>query len=365
MGKRETAKNIARKLGPREGKKNNLGWYIGALYIPVAILYALIATRSISNTVEVYFFLIMMGVVSVGLLLLKSDDTFYKVLNLKNFVYAVLCGLAMTALSWGLSNQVLHNPNILLSVNGFNYLSADSAGLSASNSFGFIPTTSSVLTTFIWMALGGLIMAATVEELFKLVFIAEGQKRWANGLTLSKGAIFGVGTALALFLTWFILNALGRFELYTFGIISGTALIVFGLIVFKGLKNGFKIPGAVGFIGFPVAFWACLHSLSAYNDPVMIIPAAINGVILAIYLLKTHCILGAIGAHWFYNCFILFITFITGTAGIPAGTPLFPPIFSAAYYSNSTFILEEFLLFPLIIWAIGFWLLPSLKGKNQ
>lgn len=365
MGKREAAKNALRKLGPKEGKQSNLGWYLGALYLPAMIVYLLIASRSLSNFVEVAFFGIIMGITLPVLGFLKSDDEFYRNLDLDNLVWAIVAGAAMTGLSWGLSDQILHRPESLLSINSIGYPFTDSTTALATNSFGLVPTTSSIFTTFIWLALGGLVMAATVEELFKLVFIAEGQKRWKNGLTLSRGVFFVFSTLLSLFIIWFVLLAAKSFNLYTYGIIAIVAVTVLGLISFKALSQSIKVPGAVGYVAVPVGFWACLHALGAYLDPIMVIPAFVNGIILAIYLLKRKCILGCIVSHWIYNSGILLLVFITGRAGIPAGTPLVPTILSTNYYQTSVFILELFLLLPLILWALGFWLLPSLRGKNQ
>jgi len=370
MGKREAAKKAVShlsKLGPREGKQSNLGWYLGGLFIPAIIVYMLVATKNYSNFTEVAFFGIIMGILLGALAYLKSDDGFYRNLNANYLVLAILTGAVMTFISWGLSIQVFGNTDALLSINsiGYPFTQLSEVPVITTNSFGIVPTTSSVTTTFIWLAIGGLIMAATVEELFKLVFIAEGQKRWKNGLTLNRGVLFILLAGISLFVVWIVLNASNRFNLPIFAVISATAIAVICLICFKAIGKSVTIPGAVGYVGFPVAFWSCLHAISAYQSPVMIIPAAVNGVLLAVYLLRTRCLLGAIAAHWIYNSGILLITFITGTAGIPAGTPMVPPIFSASYYSNSTFILELFLLFPLIIWAVGFWLLPSLRGKNE
>ena len=58
------------------------------------------------------------------------------------------------------------------------------------------------------------------------------------------------------------------------------------------------------------------------------------------------------------------ITFSNGTANVPYGTPFFPPIFSASYYSNSGFILDG-LLGAVLVVGVLFFLIPSLKGERK
>jgi hypothetical protein len=177
------------------------------------------------------------------------------------------------------------------------------------NSWGIVAPVTSVSTLFLSTLLFGLVMAATSEELFRLPFFTEGMKRWG-----------------------------------------------------KTDEGKTSIKGVLIYVGFPVGFWAALHGIQAYSDPIMIIPAAINGVLLTIYLWKTRCVLGCIFAHWMYNAGIVLVTFLNGTAQVPVGTPILPAIFDLAYYSNSGFIMD-FLLGAIVVWGFFFFLLPSLRHK--
>lgn len=173
------------------------------------------------------------------------------------------------------------------------------------NNWSSIPQSNSVVMLFLNTVLFGLVMAATSEELFRLPLFTEGKKRWG---TTAKGVLI--------------------------------------------------------YVGFPVGFWAALHGIQAYTDPVMIIPAAVNGVLLTVYLWKTHCIFGCIFSHWLYNSEITFVTFLNGSAGVPSGTPFFPNLLDPAYWSNSGFILDG-LLVAIVIWGFFFFLLPSLRKDDS
>jgi hypothetical protein len=170
----------------------------------------------------------------------------------------------------------------------------------------------SVSTTFLSMLVYGLVFVATSEELLKLPMFAEGKERWGKGYKIGK----------------------------------------------------ITIPGILVYVGFPVGFWAALHGIIAYQDPVMIIPAAFNGILLIVYLWKTECILGCIFGHWLYNGFITTITFINGRADVPPEMPFFPNILSSSYYSNSGFI-YDLVLFMIIAIAILLFLLPSLRSDKS
>jgi hypothetical protein len=154
-------------------------------------------------------------------------------------------------------------------------------------------------------------MAATSEELFKLPFFAAGKNRWQKG--------FKIGNT--------------------------------------------TLPGALIYVAFPVGFWAALHAIQAYSNPVMVIPAAMNGVILIVYLWRTKCLLGTIFAHFLYNFGITIISYVNGTVNIPYGTPLFPDMsFNSSYWSTSAFVLDGLLL-AIVVWGFLFFLLPSLKRE--
>jgi hypothetical protein len=258
---------------------------------------------------------VLLTVVSlIVLLITKHDDEYYQNLGPTNLLGAVIAGLIMTALSWGLSVEVFKKPDMLLQMS-LPFNSGPPVISPALEAFGLniASMPSSVSSLFLSTMIFGLVMAATSEELFKLPFFAAGKKRWQKGYTL-------------------------RFR-----------------------KKSLTIPGVLAYVGFPVGFWAALHGLQAYNNPVMIIPAAMNGVILIVYLWRTKCLLGTIFAHFLYNFGITIISYVNGTANIPYGTPLFPDMsFNSSYWSTSAFILDGLLL-GIVIWGFIFFLLPSLK----
>ena len=225
----------------------------------------------------------------------KSDDKYYRNLSAPYLLAAIVVGLGMIGLSWGLSLQ-LKNPNMLLSLTTLSLTAA--------------PT--SIGTLFLSTILYGLVMAATAEELFKLTLFAEGKERWGKGYRLGK----------------------------------------------------ITIPGVLVYVGFPVGFWACLHAVQAYADPVMILPAFVNGIVLIILLYKTQCFLACVFSHWIFNSGIVFLTYLNGTADIAAGTPLLPNIFDRSYYANSGFIFDGLVL-TLLIMSVLLFLLPSLTNMRE
>ncbi len=289
-----------------EGKKSIYLFFV-FLYLPSIALFLLSGSRNLSDYISTSFYISLTIASLVVLALIKSDNKYYQNLNLTFLIWAIIVGFAMIGLSWGLSIS-LEQPNMLLSVNsGIIPLEATTMTLTS------MPT--SITTTFLSTIVYGLVMAATSEELFKLAMFAEGKQRWGKGYRIGK----------------------------------------------------VTVPGVLVYVGFPVGFWAALHGIQAYSNPVMIIPAAVNGIILIIYLWKTRCILGAIFAHWLYNSGITLITYINGSVDIVSGTPLFPNPWDRAYYSNSGFIYDGFVI-VLLVMGIFFFLLPSLtreKGKRQ
>lgn len=170
--------------------------------------------------------------------------------------------------------------------------------LSVAYTMSFIAAPSSILTTFLSLLLYGLVMAATAEELLKLTMFAELKARYGKH--------------------WY---------------------------------------GVFIYVGFPVGFWALLHGVQAYNDPLMILPAFINGIVLIIVLWKTKSILTCIFSHFLFNAGVTALTFLQGTASIPAGTPLFPSL------SNLT--VADIAIFVLLIASLLFFLLPSLRHEKS
>jgi len=287
-----------------EGKLKSLEWFMIGVYLPAIAVYLLRSVSSLGDFISISFYVTLTLASIMTLLITKHDDEYYQNLGPTNLLGAIIASLIMTALSWGLSVEVFKKPDMLMDLNKpiiAPFL--EPLGLNLSSNL------SSISSLFLSTLIFGLVMAATSEELFKLPFFAAGKKRWAKGFN-----IFGKVT----------------------------------------------LPGVLVYVGFPVVFWAALHGLQAYNNPVMIIPAAMNGIILIVYLWKTRCILGCIFAHFLYNFGITLITYFSGTANIPYGTPLFPNIFDSSYWSTSAFVLD-FLLVAIVIWSFIFFLLPSLK----
>lgn len=289
-----------------EGKLKSLEWFIIGVYLPAIAVYLLRGASSLGDFISIGFYVLLTLASLIALIITKHDDEYYQNLGPTNLLGAIIASLLMTAMSWGLSTEVFKRPDMLLDLNKPIIAPLlEPLGLSLS------ATPSSVSSLFLSTMIFGLVMAATSEELFKLPFFAAGKHRWQKGFKIGK----------------------------------------------------ITLPGALIFVGFPVIFWSALHGLQAYSNPVMVIPAAMNGVILIIYLWKTRCILGAVFSHWLYNCGITVISYINGTANIPYGTPLFPDLsFNSAYWSNSGFILD-FLLGALVFWGFLFFLFPSLKRE--
>lgn len=292
-----------------EGKLKSLEWFIIGVYLPAIAVYLLRGASSLGDFISIGFYVLLTLASLIALIITKHDDEYYQNLGPTNLLGAIIASLLMTAMSWGLSTEVFKRPDMLLDLNKPIIAPLlEPLGLSLST------TPSSVSSLFLSTMIFGLVMAATSEELFKLPFFAAGKHRWQKGFTL-------------------------RFT----------------------KKTSITIPGVLAYVGFPVGFWAALHGIQAYSNPVMVIPAAMNGVILIVYLWKTRCILGAVFSHFLYNFGITIISYVNGTANIPYGTPLFPDLsFNSTYWSTSAFVLDGLLL-GIVVWGFMFFLLPSLK----
>jgi membrane protease YdiL (CAAX protease family) len=72
----------------------------------------------------------------------------------------------------------------------------------------------------------------------------------------------------------------------------------------------------------PVGLWATYHGIQAYNNPVMIVSAFFNGLILMSLLWMTKSFLAPIIAHGLYNTVTILLNCVQGTSGV--GTPMFP-----------------------------------------
>jgi hypothetical protein len=286
-----------------EGKLKSLEWFLIGVYLPSIAIYLLRGANSLSEFISTAFYVLLTLVSLIVLLISKSDDDYYHNLGPTNLLGAIITGLVMTALSWGLSVEVFKKPDMLLALS-----KPVIAPLLEAFQLSVNPVASSVSTLLLSTLLFGLVMAATSEELFKLPFFTAGRERWKNGFKIGK----------------------------------------------------ITLPGALIYVGFPVGFWACLHAVQAYSNPIFVIPAAMNGVILFVYLYKTRCLLGAVFSHFLYNAGISVITYINGTANVPYGTPLFPNVFDGAYWQTNAFIIDG-LLFAIVVWGFLFFLLPSLK----
>ena len=189
---------------------------------------------------------------------------------------------------------------------------ANPESLNSVNPVNLLPQTSSIVTSFAVVLITGLVFAATSEELFKLAIFAEAKERWGK----------------------------------------------------TGYKIGrITIPGIWIFVGFPVTFWTMLHGIQAYQFPIMLLPAFVNGIVLIIVLWQTKSILTVIAAHWFYNSMVSLILWVNGNTGLASGTPLFPNVFSPQYWSTSGWIYDA-LVVAIVIAMIAFFLVPSLT-KHQ
>lgn len=293
-----------------EGKKTSLTLFFVFFFLPSIALFLISGSTNLSEWISTTFYIILtIGSLVVLGTLVKSDDKYYRNLSFDYFLAAIAVGVAMICLSWFLSMEVFGEPAMLLSVNApiVPFFSLNSA-----SPMSLTPMATSVGTMFLSTILYGLVMAATSEELFKLAIFAEGKERWGKG--------------------------------YKIGRIT--------------------IPGVLVYVGFPVGFWAALHGIQAYENPVMILPAFVNGVVMIIYLWKSQCILGAIFAHFVYNSGIVVLTYINGSVNIPVGTAFLPNPFDRAYYSNSGFI-QDALLIGLFIGVTLLFLLPSLTSKTK
>jgi hypothetical protein len=252
------------------GKKKSLITYFVFLYLPAIALFYLSGSSNLSQFISVSFFVVLTAV-SLGVLaIMPNDEKYYENLNFQNFLYSLGLGVGMIALSVGLSLQ-LKNEAMLNTVNNTFWMFDAPLGLETST-LSLTSSSSSVFFGFLGVAMSGLVMAATAEELFRLPAYAYGKDEYGKGYKI---------------------------------------------------KN-LVIPGVIIFVGYPVAFWAALHGIQAYSNLVMIIPAAVNGVALTIYLWKTRCILGCIFSHFLYNLGVTAFAWMRGASGLPVGTPFLP-----------------------------------------
>lgn len=277
-----------------EGKLQTFKTFFVLVWLPAIAVYLLSSTGSFSNYITTTFFVLLTIACLAVSFITKSDDKYYRNLNPFYLVLSIIAGLGMTAFSWGLSMS-LKNPNMLLSVNSLSLVPANP---------------NSILALVFSLLVFGLVMAATGEEVFKLVIFSELKERCYNGLRIGR----------------------------------------------------VTVPGVLVYVGFPVGFWAILHGITAYDNPIAIVPAFINGLVLMIYLWQTRSILGCILAHWLYNSVITVLTFANGSANIPAGTPLFPDLFASGYFGSPFFI--DLSLFMVVTLGVIYFLLPSLKPSR-
>lgn len=290
-----------------EGKRNSLILFLIGVYLPSMLVIYLQATSLFSEFISATFFIVSTAIVLGVLLLINSDDGIaYENFGPQVLIYSVITGLGMTVLSWGISSEVLHSPEDLMAlVNPVTSIFMNDMGSSMS-----LVVATSVVTSLLFLFIKGLIEAATFEELWRLPIYAEGKKRWGNGLRL-------------------------------------------GRVV---------LPGVLVYAGFPIVFWGICHGIQAYDNLVMIIPAIVNGVLLTILLWRTRCIVACIFAHWIYNGVITLICFLNGSLSF-GSAPLVPDVFGAGYFGSSGFIVD-LLSVIICVWALVFFLLPSLRRSK-
>jgi hypothetical protein len=182
------------------------------LWLPTVVFYLLQTSGIIGDWIQTAFYIIVSVASLVVLLVIKSDEPYYENLNPLYLILAVIVGLLMTAVSWGLSLKLGES---LLSV-----------GYTTS----FIAAPSSTVTIFLSLMLFGLVMPATAEELMKLAGFAELKARFSktqNGKTRWYGAFIYVGFPVGF---WALLHGI---QAYTNllqlvpAFINGILLIVF------------------------------------------------------------------------------------------------------------------------------------------
>jgi len=326
----------------------NLTWLFLIFFVsPCVLLFMLAGSRSLSDYITTTFYVITLAFSLIILKEINTDEQYYEPLTLEPLIASVLLGVGMFALSAALSLS-LKNSDMLLSIVPLT--------LTAS------PT--SIATTFLSASLFGLALIASGEELWKLPMFAEGRARWGKGYNIPRVVFAICMCLLGLLVAMLLLNALNVLSYFNFGIVAVVLIVVFALVFSLIVKRPkFTVPGILIYVGVPVGFWAALHGIEAYSNPVMILPAAVNGVVLIVYLWKYRCILGCIFAHFIYNTLITALSYFNGTANVQAGLPLFPDFFSRSYYSNSGFIYDYAVI---AIWFFGvfLFLLPSLTKQK-
>jgi hypothetical protein len=254
-----------------EGKRNTLILFLIFVWLPAIVLFSLRGTGNFGDYIQAGFY--------ITVTFIKSDDGYYQNLNLFYLILSVVVGLIMTALSWGLSLNLIPE------------------ALTLGYTLSFIATPSSVSTIFLSLLLFGLVMAATSEELLKLTMFAELKERYGS--------------------RWY---------------------------------------GVFLYVGFPVGFWALLHGIQAYSNPLLIVPAFINGVVLLVLLWRTKCILSCVLSHWLYNAGITLLSFMNGSADVPLGTPLLPDLFSLS--------VADVAVVMILVGSMLFFLVPALKSDR-
>lgn len=106
-------------------------------------------------------------------------------------------------------------------------------------------------------------------------------------------------------------------------------------------------------VGVPVGLWACYHTLQAYGNWLLVIPAFLSGVILIGLLEVTKTFIAPILAHGAYNTLVVLLAFNVGD--VPVNVPWFPLEYTAA----------DLLLVGLAAIWIGFILLPIIFRPSQ
>jgi hypothetical protein len=102
--------------------------------------------------------------------------------------------------------------------------------------------------------------------------------------------------------------------------------------------------------GDPVIMWACWHSLESYSNWLLVIPAAINGFIMLLLIFVKKAgkvrfgIIASFFAHGCYNAYIVFSSYLNGTADLLNGLPLLPTNWNAADFYVMFFLLPLFLV---------------------
>lgn len=100
----------------------------------------------------------------------------------------------------------------------------------------------------------------------------------------------------------------------------------------------------------PVGLWAIYHGLQSYSNPLMVIPAFFNGLLLIGLLEYTKSFLAPIITHGIYNSVVIFLQYWSANINLP----WFP----------TSLVYTDIVLFALAAVWIAFVLVPIVQRRN-